>query len=176
MQDLITTISILSGFSFILMLLMGCTNKVVIFFDVKDFAVSVMVFASPIIGFIIALFYQHEGEMDMNNLSSAQTASLIISGLASIWFALWSMRLSMKHNGLFLGFFVGIFKILTSFLGSLVLCLQVGNFFSNSSNLRDRLLAIFVFGIFLWLGKRLINGKKVYINRGEPLLDSEVKT
>ena len=82
----------------------------------------------------------------------------------------------MKHNGLFLGFFVGIFKILTSFLGSLVLCLQVGHFFSNSSNLRDRLLAIFVFGIFLWLGKRLINGKKVYINRGEPLLDSEVKT
>jgi len=174
MEDLQTTIAVAVVVAFIAMLIAGATNKIVIYFDGGDFLVSFMPWGSLLIGMILLNIYQHEGDVDFDALSGVQSFIWYASLLSSAVFFAWSMKLSITHNrSVVLGLIVGLFKILSAFLGILVLVGQVGRMFSDESSTKDALLAMLVFGVFIWLGKKLINGEQVYIAKGWALPESE---
>src|SRR5690606_21244887 len=103
------TVFILVVLAFLAMLIAGSTNKIVIYYDINDFLLSFVPWASLILGFIFVSVYQ-EGEQsaDFSNLSVLQTfiwySCIVISGLSLIW----SIKLSILHNrNTVLGLFVG---------------------------------------------------------------------
>jgi len=174
MEDLQATIVIAIVISFVAMLIAGTTNKIVIYFDASDFFISFMPCGSMITGLILLNIYQHEGNVDFNLLSEMQTFIWYVSISMSAIFFIWSIKLSIRYNrSISLGIFVGIFKMLSALLGAVVLVGQVGKIFSNDSSMKDALIAMLIFSIFIWLGKNLINGKQVYIAKGWTLPERE---
>lgn len=167
MQDLQTTIAVAAVIAFVAMLIAGATNKIVIYFNVRDFFVSFMPWVSILLGWALMDVYQHEGELDLNALSGIQSFILYASLTVSAMFFVWSMKLSITHNrSVLLGLLVGIFKILSALLGVLVLAGQVGKIFDDKSRMKEVLVASIVIGIFVWLGDKLVNGERVYLAKG----------
>lgn len=175
MEDLQTTVAIFALIAFVAMLIAGSTNKIVIYFDVKDFLISFMPWGSLLIGMILVNVYQHGNEsVDFNNLSGMQSFVWYASLIASAIFFIWSIKLSILHNrNTLLGVFVGLFKVLSALLGVVVLVGQVSKIFSDESSMKDAFVAMLVIGIFVWLGKKLINGEQVYIAKGWALPERE---
>lgn len=162
------TVFILVVLAFLAMLIAGSTNKIVIYYDINDFLLSFVPWASLILGFIFVSVYQ-EGEQsaDFSNLSVLQTfiwySCIVISGLSLIW----SIKLSILHNrNTVLGLFVGVFKVLSSLLGVLVLIGSLNKMFEKDARTKNVILALMVMSAFVWLGNKLINGERVYLAKG----------
>jgi len=62
----------------------------------------------------------------------------------------------------------GIFKLISVLIliGVLVLISQIATMKSDKTKRNQFYFAVMVFGVFIWLGKKLINGKKVYRAKG----------
>ncbi len=87
--------------------------------------------------------------------------------LSAIVFFIWSIKLSIFYNrNTALGIIVGLFKVLTALLGTLAIISQIQTLRSNKSTLKDAMWALILISIFMWLGKKLINGEQVYIAKG----------
>lgn len=162
------TVFILVVLAFFAMLIAGSTNKIVIYYDINDFLISFVPWASLILGFILVSVYQ-EGEQsaDFSNLSVLQTliwySCIVISGLSLIW----SIRLSILHNrNTVLGLFVGVFKVLSSLLGVIVLIGSLNKMFDKDAKTKDVNLGVLVILVIVWLGNKLINGERVYLAKG----------
>jgi hypothetical protein len=65
-----------------------------------------------------------------------------------------------------LGVIVGIVQILSVGIGVFVLIGSLKTMFSEESSTKESLKAMLIFGIFIWLGKRLINGEAFYATKG----------
>ena len=171
MKDLQSTIAIVVAVAFIVMLIAGAANKIVVYFDTKDFLISFMPWGSIILAYILINIYHHgEGEVNFEHLSGMQTFVWYVGIACSVIFFIWSMKLSITYNrAVSLGFFVGIFKTLSSLLGVLIVVGNIGKVLDNKSSKKDMFIAMLVIGIFVWFGKKLINGKQVYLEKGWPL-------
>lgn len=167
MDDFQTTIMVIMLFLFFMLLIAGATDKVVVYFDVTDLVVSFMPWGSILLGIILIHIYQHGGKVDYKDLTTMQTIVLYSSLFASVAFFVWSIKLSVVHNkSIITGLVVGLFKMLSALLGVMVLAGQVVEFINSRMNRRDIFFTVLVFGVFIWLGKKLINGKRVYLERG----------
>lgn len=175
MEDLQTTILIAVFIAFVAILIAGATNKIVVYFDASDFLISFMPWGSILLGRLLLNVYQHDdGVVDFNNLSGIQEFIWYASLSVSAIFLFWSIKLSITHNkNILLGLFVGIFKVLSALLGVLVLVGQVGKVLDNKSSTSEALIAILIFGIFIWLGGKLMNGEQVYLAKGWALPEDE---
>ena len=174
MEDLQATLAIAVVVAFVVMLIAGATNKIVIYFNAGDFFVSFMPWGSILVGMILLNVYQHGGDVDFNALSGMQSFVWYASLSLSAIFFVWSIKLSVTYNrSITLGLFVGIFKVLSALLGVVVLVGQVGKMFSDESSMKDGLIAMLVFGVFIWLGKKIINGEQVYLAKGWALPERE---
>ena len=159
-------ISILSAY--IIILLFGAAHKIVIYFDPGDLVISLMPWFTLILTIVFMQVYQPEGtNIDFNALSAIQTYILYFGTAISFIFLVWTIILSIKYNRSFLmGLIVGIFKLVSVLLGVLILISQVSIMKDEKTKRKDFWFAILVFGAFWWLGKRLINGKIVYRDKG----------
>lgn len=171
MQDLQTTLVILVIMTFCGILIAGSTNKVVVYFDTNDLFISFMPWGSLFIGMLLVNVYHHGNEtLDYDNLSFMQSLFFYLSVAASIVFLAWSIKLSIMHNqSIGIGLVVGLFKILSSLLGVVVILGQISSILDRKSSLKDAFVAVFIIGMLVWLGKKLINGEQVYISKGWPL-------
>lgn len=174
MEDLQSTIMILIVVGFVGMLVAGATKKVVIYYDGGDFFISIMTWGSILAGIILVNIYSTEGAIEYSTLQEIiRYGSFIMSGI----FTILAMKLSIQHNrNIILGTIIGIFKIIASLIGIVVVVGQIYTFFSDNSNRKDTFIAMIIFGIFIWLGKQLINGEKVYENKGWLIEDEEQST
>jgi hypothetical protein len=168
MSDLQTTIIVIVFISFATMLIAGATNKIVIYYDVKDFFVSFAPWVSVISGILLINLYHHgEEQISFSNMTKIQLLFWYAGLVFALLFTIWSIKLSITHNkSIVLGFFVGWFKIILTLLGVVILIGQIKKIFDKDSNMKDTFLSLLIFGIFVWMGKRLINGKEVYIAKG----------
>lgn len=163
MQDLQTTIVLAVLLTFIATFIAGVSNKVVIYFDKKDLLISFMPWGSLVIGLLLLMAYQHEGTVTIENLTSVQTFIAYLSIASSVIFFIWSIRLSIRHNrSVMLGLLVGVFKILSALLGLLIICSLTVDINGRENKLKETVFAILFLGVFVWLGRRLINGQEVY--------------
>lgn len=175
MEDTQSTIAILVLIAFIATLVAGASNKIVIYYDVKDFFVSFMPWGSLLAGVVLVnIFHEGSESVDFSNLSGKQAVAWYTCIIASMAFFAWSAKLSIAHNrSVILGVFVGIFKVLAALLGVAVLIGQIEKIFSRDSDIKDMAVAGIVIGIFVWLGKKLINGEQVYLAKGWQLPERE---
>lgn len=164
MQDLQTTLVILVFVGFIALLIAGATNKVVIYFDLKDFAVSFAPWGTLLITMILINIYGKEGA---TKYTTIQYLVLFAGSLIAAGFFIWSIRLSIFYNrSTALGVIVGLFKVFSALLGTLAIFSQFSQMTSDRASARDVIKAAIWISILTWLGKKLINGEEVYIAKG----------
>lgn len=166
--------SILLAFviAYIVLLIGGVSNKFVIFYDKKDFFITVMVFLSPSIGFLLFWFFEPHGHQDADPPTLLMQMFMYAGLAASAIFALWTVMLSVRHNrNIPLGIAIGLFKTVTAVLAFLVLLAFKP--YSKTDTLggainRQREWGIFllVIGLLGWLASKLINGERVYEAKG----------
>jgi hypothetical protein len=152
------------GGSFVALLLLGLTNRVVVFADGKDLLWTVCIFLIPIIAFFIAATLAPEGqEVFDDSLSSIVVG---IGGVLGLISCVMAFVISIKHNGLFVGAIVGIFKVMAAVLAAVCALGLLGKMFSkDTGSFAARMFAFAVFGILLWIVTELINGDDVYKRR-----------
>jgi len=161
--------------SFIAMIIAGATKKIVIYYDIKDFFISLVGF-----GLILALLTYYQ-DTDFESLSRVQMffwgASLTGTGL----FFIQSIKSSIQHNrSIVLGGIVGIFKMLMAFVGVISLLGLIGKIFgigedeSHSPSFGAFLGLAIVLILFVWLLKSLINGEQVYLTKGWTVKANEI--
>ena len=168
MNELQMTILVSVLVVYLIILLFGLAHKIVIYFDPGDLVISLLPWFTLIVAFVLMLIYQPAGvDFDINALNVIQTYILYAGIVVSFIFLIWTVILSIKYNHSFLiGLIVGIFKLVSALLGVLILISQVSIMKDEKTKRQNFWFAIIVFGAFWWLGKRLINGKRVYRDKG----------
>jgi len=142
--------------TFLGLLIMGLTNRVVIFYDLDDFLISLSPPGSLIvtIGFIL---YFGEGTHAAEISAIVGTIFLLIAIIA-IFVS------SIRHNGLLIGLVVGSFKLIASLL-IVTLAVSLIERFMNPASRMSRLSYVLLFGLLGWVLYRMINGEKVMQRR-----------
>ncbi len=151
------------GGAFIALLVAGMTNRVVIFANGVDLMWTVSIFLAPVIGFAIAAFLVPEGREFEDETAAVVVAG--IGGVVGLFACLMAFILAIKHNGLFIGIIIGIFKVVAALLAAVCAIGLLGKLFDQGSSVASKVLAAAVFGILLWMIQKLINGDKVYARR-----------
>lgn len=166
--EIATSIIVVMIAIYLIMLMVGMAGKVVVYYDEADLVISLMPWFILFVTVILAGIYQPtEQDLDPEKMLQIQRYVWYGGGILSILFSLWSILLSIKYNkSIVLGLLYGIFKLLSGLIGVLVLISQVFTMKDEKTKRKDFWFAILVFGAFWWLGKKLINGKKVYREKG----------
>jgi len=166
--EVITSLFVLMMAIYVVMLLVGMAGKVVVYYDEADLLISLMPWLILFVTVIIVGIYQPtEQDMDPEKMLQIQKIVWYVGGVLSTGFAVWAMQLSIKYNkSILIGLIFGIFKLLSGLIGVLVLISQIFTMKDEKTKRKDFWFAILVFGSFWWLGKKLINGKKVYREKG----------
>ncbi len=163
-------ITLIVGISaiYVVMLLVGMAEKVVVYFDEADLVISLMPWFILFVAMVLALIYQpSEDTPDPQRLREIQEYIWTVALPLSAIFSLWSIWLSIRYNHSFLvGLPYGIFKLISVLIGVLVLASQIATMKDEKTKRNQFFFAAMVFGAFIWLGKKLINGKKVYKDKG----------
>ncbi len=153
---------------YIIMLMVGMAGKVVVYYDEADLVISLLPWLILFVTVLVTGIYQ-PNEQDLNPEKMLQIQQFIwyAGGIFAIGFSVWAIQLSIKYNrSILLGLVYGIFKLLSGLIGVLVLISQVFTMKDEKTKRKDFWFAILVFGAFWWMGKKLINGKKVYRDKG----------
>jgi uncharacterized protein (DUF2062 family) len=150
---------------FIGAILAGMTNKVVVYFDFNDFFVSLMTVGIWVIAFIALTILEKEGQTAQ--LNTMQMGTIGLSALISVVCGITSVKSAIYYNrSMVLGLIIGIVKILTAIVGVVIILGQFQKLFEDDSSSKDVIVAMFLLGLFSWIGNRLINGEKVYEKQG----------
>jgi len=166
------TLLILLVAVYIVMLLVGMSGKVVVYYDEADLVISLLAWFALFVTAMIAGAYQPT-EQDSNPEQLLQIQKIVwyIGSTLAVGFSMWSIWLSIKYNrSIFIGVLYGFFKLFSGLIGILVLISQVFTMKDEKTKRNEFWFAVLVFGAFWWLGKKLINGEKVYKNKGWDLL------
>jgi Vacuolar protein sorting-associated protein 62/Bacterial SH3 domain len=153
---------VLSIIAIPVLLIGAVTNKVVIFYNVKDFIWT----ASPI--FIITLASVFEAVVDPDQIYDDNLV-IIFTMIPALACYLISFNYSTKYNGTIMGVLVGIFKIASSIIVSLLMLGLVARLFNKSNNHAVRLMTIMLLGVLTWFTQKLINGERVKLVREEKM-------
>ncbi len=153
---------------YFVMLMIGMAEKVVVYFDEADLVISLMPWFVLLIALILTGVYQYsEDALDPQKMRRIQEYIWMEALPLVAMFVSWSIWLSIKYNHSFLiGLPYGIFKLVSVLIGVLVLISQISTMKSDRTKRNQFYFSVMVFGVFIWLGKKLINGKKVYRAKG----------
>ncbi|HET8942622.1 MAG TPA: hypothetical protein VFN13_11620 [Rudaea sp.] len=154
--------------TYIFLFIGGVTNRFVVFFDKTDFFISAMVFLSPLIGAMLAWFFEPHDYQDHDPPTIVMQLCTYAGYAGAALFAAWTIRLSILYNrNIALGSLIGAFKVITALLAFIVLIAyrptSRADSFTGAIN-RQRELEVFfiVLAIVGWLASKLINGPRVY--------------
>ncbi len=157
------TLGIILLISFIIIFILGMTNRVVIFYNGMDLFWTASIYLIPILSIIIG------GSLQENNsiVENESTINIILVGLSlSLFCVLKVIFSSIKYNGLILGLFIGFFKIISAIIIAILSIGLIGKIFNNeNASTSQRLFGLVLFGIFLFVIGKLINGNEVMERR-----------
>jgi uncharacterized protein len=149
----------------ILMVVLGLTGKVVIFYDVADAWWSISPFVFMVVGFIIAISLAPKGgKFAGTGLEQATLALALIGALVGVFLTFAN---AIKYNrSIALGLLVGLGKALISVLMAITFIGSFSGATDSRSSSRQAIGPAIVLAIvgFLWVA--LVNGRKVHIAKG----------
>ncbi|MDW8395947.1 MAG: hypothetical protein RMM31_06875 [Anaerolineae bacterium] len=150
------------------LLFLGLSDQVVIFFDANDVFWSLMPFISLVGSFIVMMSLLPPPEV--SEVSQASIVLIDLVMIAGLLFAFISTVISFRnavlHNrSLVVGLFVGVFKVCVALLMSVLFV----NYIFKAP--RSKTMILFIWnllsaGVLGWLWTRLVNGPRVYLRRG----------
>lgn len=168
-QLLILALWVLAG-AFLLLLVLGLTGRVVIFYDGWDAFWAIV----PLISVVVSVLIWVSIVPDTSH-AAPQTKEMILpvivlaaGGLGALIGGIVTLHNAVKYNrNVPLGLLIGVCKLVISIL-LIVLSL---NYLFGTNNKRGRgnsLFALIVLGGIAWLWMKLINGERVYEKKGWP--------
>ena len=164
--DLVKLFFILLGVIFVGTVIAGATNKVVIFFNWSDLINTIMIFICPLVigGGGMAIFQDQNGEIN----ETTETIIMVLTAITTAFFIIKSFMLSIKYNkSLLVGLFIGLMKTVIAILGVLILIGYVNELLDDEyKSIGQWILMVLILGLFVWLGKKLVNGQSVYDAKG----------
>lgn len=158
------------------LLIAGASNKAVIYYNGAEMAISFLAVALPFVA--LSMFDSTPFESESFNWTFRWIASPV-TGIIGVLCLVLNFQQAVKHNkNIFLGMFVGAFKILFISLTVLVVLGQIiGKLTNKDTSLRDAAWAVILLAIFVSVAKAMINGPEVYKAKGwrlpelEPIAD-----
>jgi uncharacterized protein len=152
LDDVTHLLVIASVISFFVLLGMGVTDRVVIFYDSKDLSFSIL----SVIGYpLLWVFHRFMESWLFSHLL------LLLAVVVSMYSIIRTFTSAIRHNGPVLGIVVGIFKVLISFMGILILFLAGVRASQRDSTTKDVLIAALMGGIVGYVFYLLVNGPEV---------------
>ena len=168
-EELAKMLGLMAVVSFILLLFMGLTNKVVIFVDGKDLITSLGIIVIPIIGFLILLYFKPgnaTADYDMFFGSNSSTAVVVIAGLSIFYCILMTYVQAVKCNNLVLGIVVGTFKVISALIMTLFAIGWLNKMFGEQNRtIGTWIVMTLMLGLFAWVVRKMVNGEAVTLKR-----------
>ena len=163
-QDNWVIMGYIGGGSFLLLVLLGLTNTIVVYRDLPDFLWSVTLVIVPFTTLVTQSLLMPENVSENYNFFWETTETKIVSvigGLTTTYAILKTFKNCISNNGFILGTIMFIFKICASVI-SIFVCVAVFNkLFENERTIRSVLISMIIFGVFTFFLNRLINGDSV---------------
>lgn len=149
----------------VLLIIMGVTNRVVIYYDRADAWWSISPFLFLLVSVIIAQILTPEGQQFA---STTLEKAALVAGVVGIVFGIYkTIYNAIRYNrNVALGLFIGIFKVVISLAMAFTAIGSLSSIFDKKTSARGAgifALVIMLTG-FLWVV--LINGEKVYNKKG----------
>lgn len=168
MEQEIKAIFLLGGLGFLAILLLGMTNRVVIFKDVVDFGWSVALMVLPVVTIMIAFFIAPADAPPGYNVfwSDGYGKVIMIVGSGATLFAMQKVfSYSVTANGTGLGVVVFLFKVIASVIFTFLVLGMLNRKEEGDRSSSGGFFA-FVTGVLLgWFLRKLINGPAVEARR-----------
>lgn len=158
--DFLKTIGIIAVVAFIALLIMGATNKVVIYYNVKDYLISIAPYLAIIAGIIFYHMYTPE-ESTTATPTFMQYVVIILSCILVVWFSILTYINAIKYNTHpILGVIIGTMKLIVACISVLLsIILITGAFIKGKPGDKSvGIVAVIALGIIALL----INGERVY--------------
>lgn len=166
-QLLILALWALAG-AFLLLLALGLTNRVVIFYDGWDAFWAVVPFISVVVSVIIAISVSPDTHHAAHQTDGMLLPKIILAagGFGALTGGIVTLYNAVKYNrSAVLGLLIGVCKLIISVL---LIVLSLNYLFDmNSKRVRGQnLFAFLALGGIAWLWIKLVNGKRVYEKKG----------
>ena len=163
-QDNWVTMGYIGGGAFVLLVLLGITNTVVVYRDLPDFLWSLALIVVPFATMVAQSLLMPEEVPENYNIFWETTQTKVISvigGAITAYAILKTFINCIINNGVLLGPIMFIFKIAASVV-SIFLCRAIFNkIFGDERTIRGVLIGMIIFGVFSFFLTRLINGDNV---------------
>ena len=149
--------------TFLILLALGFSNRVVIFNDGLDLSQTLGIIIIPILAYFYVEITMPEGADNyLKNLHYQENSNIyFLSLIVSLCLIITTIYTSIYHNGIIFGLLISVLKVL---LCSILLILILGLIFGdNKENKRKRPLyqTVFLLGVLGWVTSKLINGNAV---------------
>ncbi len=155
------------AFSFVALFIAGFTNRIVIFYDWRDYFDTLMIFASIVIGALLINFFDGDGPMQFIVLSATT--------IGSIYYCIKTLRSSIVHNSsIILGSVVGVFKILISAILAILIICKFLDLIAKNGTAATRFASTLFLGLFMYILYMFINGERVDERRCEIAESQEI--
>jgi len=163
-SDLVTVLWIAAALCGIALLMAGAARRVVIYYDGADMSVTGLAVVLPLAAW--GLFDSSLFESDLFNGIAHWIASPVLA-LAGLYCLLENFVAAIRHNrSIFLGLFIGVFKIVFLALTVLVIAGQLQKMFDEHSSFGDILVSLLLVAACVAVAGGMINGRKVYAVKG----------
>ncbi len=168
--DNLVTLGYICGGSFIILLLLGITNTIVVYKDWPDFIFSLAVIIVPILTFFALALISPENPSDSYNYFWEDTQHKIICSIGvvpTLLSILKTLLNCISNNGIILGPIMFLFKMLAAMISIFVVIGIFQKVFGEDGEkrtVRNLLLGTIIFGTLAFFIKKLINGDRVELN------------
>ena len=150
--------------SFIILLLLGLTDIIIVYRDVYDFWWSLGLVLFPVSTFfLLSLSTPAESakiiEFFWDDLASK---TISISGFLLTILSLYKVISNcIKNNGLTFGVLMIFFKVISSILVLAILLFTFNKLTDKQVSKKEKIITLIIFGLFIFIINRLINGERV---------------
>jgi len=168
--DNLIVLGSICGGSFVILVLLGITNTIVVYKDAPDFIFSLAVIIVPVLTFFALAYLSPENPSDSYNYFWEDTQHKIICsiGVALTLFSMLKTLLNcISNNGIILGPIMFLFKMVAATICIFVIIGIFQKVFGEDGKkrtIRNLLLGTIIFGTLAFFIKNLINGDRVELN------------
>lgn len=150
--------------TFIILLLLGLTDIIIIYRDVYDFWWSLGLVLFPISAFFLLSLLAPAESVKMSQFFWDDRASktISISGFLLTILSFYKVFSNcIKNNGLIFGILMIFFKVISSVLVLALLLCTFNKLSDKKTSKKEKILTLIIFGLFIFIINRLINGERV---------------
>lgn len=163
-EDQIISAWLVAGVISLVFLFIGAlTNRVVVYKDFRDLGWNIALVLTPLISLAIAFIIagdSMDADVFLTDVLLGQSIS-VITILIMVYAVAKNFLDSIRCNGLILGIFVGVAKIIIAIFISICSIGLINYLFKDKRKLGHVWIFLLLFGLFSWAIKVLVNGDKV---------------